>query len=313
MTRHRFVLAALVAAGGCSYAHIGSGEVGVIKTPDGVKPQPVTAGDWRIGMFDHTTKYSIRSQEKEERLDVQSVDGLGITLDTSIRYHAIPGEVVGLDQELGPDYYAVLIGPTLRSQARRVVGRFKPDEIYSTEREKIERLIREGVETAIKGRHIELEAVLVRNVVLPSQIQQKITEKLAAEQEALEMQFVIEKQDQENKAKLAAAKAEQERQRIADQQAADSKRAQAQAKADADRIAAKAAAEVKRLDAQATADYEKTVGQYLTAAMLRLQEIDAQKAFAQSPSSKLVLMGGSGAHTLLDLRGASSGKDAPYP
>ncbi len=314
MTMHHAVLAALIAgAGACSYAHIGSGEVGVVKTPDGVQQTPLQAGVWRIGMFDHSTAYSVRSQEKEERLDVQSADGLGITLDTSIRYHVIPEEVVALDRELGPDYYSVLLGPTLRSQARRVVGRFKPEEIYSTQRELIERQIREGVEAAIKGRHVALEAVLVRNVGLPEQIQQKITDKLAAEQEALQMKFVLAKQEAEDQQKLMQTRAEAERSKIDADAHAQTQRTQAQATADSSRIAAQAAADAKRLDAQATADYEKVVAQYLTPAILKLQEIDASKAFAQSPSSKLVLMGGTGAHTLLDLRGGSGGKDAPYP
>ncbi len=302
-------LAALVAVtGACSYAHIGSGEVGVVKTPDGVKPAPMPPGDWRMGMFDHATTYSVRSQEKEERLDVQSADGLGITLDTSIRYHAIPEEVVALDQELGPDYYAVLIGPTLRSQARRVVGRFKPEEIYSSQRELIERQIREGVEAAIKGRHIQLEAVLVRNVGLPAQIQQKITDKLASEQEALQMKFVLAKQEAEDQQKLMQTRAEAERAKIQSETQAEAQRTQAQADADASRIAAKAAADAKRLDAQATSDYEKAVATYLTPAILKLQEIDASKALAHSPNAKLVLMGGGGAQTLLDLRGVAAAK-----
>lgn len=306
--QHLWVATLLVAGGACSYAHIGSGEVGVIKTPDGVQPKPLPPGDWRIGMFDHTTAYSVRSQEKEERLDVQSADGLGITLDTSIRYHAIPEEAVALDQELGPDYYAVLIGPTLRSQARRVVGRFKPEEIYSTQRELIERQIREGVEAAIKGRHVQLEAVLVRNVGLPAQIQQKITDKLAAEQEALQMKFVLAKQESEDQQRLMQTRAEAERAKIEADAQAQTQRTQAQAAADAARIAAQAAADAKRLDAQATADYEKTVGGFLTAAILKLEEIDASKAFAQSPNAKLVLMGSGGAQTLVDLRGIGAGK-----
>jgi regulator of protease activity HflC (stomatin/prohibitin superfamily) len=309
MTLDRSLLAAIAIAGACNYAHIGSGEMGVVKTPEGVKQAPLTAGDWRIGMFDHATAYSVRSQEREERLDVQSVDGLGITLDTSIRFHVVPNEVVALDMELGPDYYAVLLGPTLRSQARRVVGRFKPDEIYSSQRELIEREIRSGVEAAIKGRHIQLEAVLVRNVGLPAQIQQKITDKLASEQEALQMKFVLAKQEAEDKQRLMQTQAEAERQKIHDQQAADTQRAQAQAGADAVRISAQAAADAKRIDGQATADYEKLVAQFLTPAILKLQEIDASKALAHSPNAKLVLMSGA-AHPLLDLRG---GKDAPYP
>ena len=301
-------LVIVIATTACSYAHIGSGEVGVIKTPDGVQPKPLPPGVWRVGMFDHTTTYSVRSQEKEERLDVQSADGLGITLDTSIRYHAIPEEAVALDQELGPDYYAVLIGPTLRSQARRVVGRFKPEEIYSTQRELIERQIREGVEAAIKGRHIQLEAVLVRNVGLPAQIQQKITDKLASEQEALQMKFVLAKQEAEDEQRLMQTKAESERKKIEADSEAETQLTSAKAAADAERVAAEAAADAKRIDAKATADYEKTVGGFLTASILKLQEIEASKALAASPNAKLVLMGGSGAQTLLDLRGVAAGK-----
>ncbi|HEY6037877.1 MAG TPA: prohibitin family protein, partial [Kofleriaceae bacterium] len=219
---------------GCSYAHVGAGEMAVVRTPDGVEQHAYSPGDWHIGVFDHATKYSVRSQEREERLDVQSSDGLGITLETSIRFHAIPSEVVALDQELGQDYYSVLLGPTLRSQARRVVGRFKPEEIYSSQREVIERQIREGVENAIRGRHVELEAVLVRNVSLPQQLQQKITDKLAQEQEAL-------KQQAEDQEKLAATKAEAERQKIQADAQAEAARVQAQGAADAARIAAQAA------------------------------------------------------------------------
>jgi regulator of protease activity HflC (stomatin/prohibitin superfamily) len=295
---------------GCGWAHIGAGEVGVRWTRDGLEQQVYGAGEHHIGVFDHMTTYSVRSQEKEERLDIQSVDGLGITLDTSIRYHAIPSEVVALHQELGPEYYQVLIGPTLRSQARRVVGRFKPEEIYSTQREMIERQIREGVEAAIKGRHVEVEAVLVRNVVLPEAIQQKITQKLSAEQEALQMKYELAKQDAQNELQRMQANGEKERQHIND----DIRQMQAEAEAKHVRIAAEAAADAKRLDGQATADYNRTVEKSLTPTVLRLREIEASMAIATSPNAKLVLGGGVGAHALLDLRGATAvAKDAPAP
>jgi len=306
------ILGLAILTGGCFYAHVGAGEVAVVRTPSGVEKRVYQPGDWHIGFFDKATTYSARSQEREEELKVQSSDGLGIILETSIRYHIVPGEAVELDQELGNDYYAILIGPTLRSQARRVVGRFKPEEIYSTQRELIERQIREGVEAAIKGRHIELEAVLVRNVQLPQEIQQVIIQKLEAEQSALKMQYVLAEQASEDQRKLAAAKATADRQKIESEAAADAARLKARGEADSVRIAAQAAADAKALDAAATANYEKQVQQYLTASILRLQEIEASKALARSPNAKLVLMGGAGAHTLLDLRGGDD-KGRPYP
>jgi regulator of protease activity HflC (stomatin/prohibitin superfamily) len=274
---------ALVLLTACTYTSIGSGEVGVVRTPNGMDQRIYTAGDWRIGADDRATVYSVRSQERAERLEIQSSDGLGITLDTSIRFHVVPDEVLALDQELGPDYYNVLLGPTLKSQARRVVGRYKPEQIYSTERDQIEKEIREGMEGAIKGRHIALEAVLVRNVVLPPQLQAAITNKLEAEQSALKMKFVIAEQEAEDQKALEEAKATAER----------------------TRIAAEAAADAKRLDAQATDDYQRIISQHLTTAILRVQEIAANKAIADSPNAKLVLMGagnGSNNKTVLDLR-----------
>jgi len=51
------------------------------------------------------------------------------------------------------------------------------------------------------------------------------------------------------------------------------------------------------------------VAQYLNGAVLKLQEVDATKALAQSPNAKLVLLGGGGGvQPLLDLRGAVDAK-----
>ena len=281
--------------GACATLSVGSGEVAIVRTPSGMDSHVYTAGDWHIGGDDQAITYSVRSQEHSERLEVQSSDGLGIVLDTSIRYHVVPGEVVALDQELGPSYYDVLLGPTLKSQARRVVGKFKPEEIYSTQRDLIERQIRDGVENAIKGRHIELEAVLVRNVTLPPQLQAAITEKLEAEQAALE-----QKSDDEKL--LDQARAEAERKKVEAEATSQAQITAAQGAADAARIAAQAAADAKRLDAQATDDYQRIVAQHLNAAILKLREIEATKAVADSPNAKLVLMGQGAEKTVLDMR-----------
>ncbi len=290
----------LALAGGstaCSFARVGAGQVAVVRTPDGVENKVYPTGDWHIGIWDTPTTYSIRSQERAEQLEVLASNGLHIDLDTSIRYHIVPEDAVALDRELGEHYYSILIGPTLRSQARRVVGRYQPEEIYSTQREAIERQIREGVETAIKGRHIVLEAVLIRNVKLPAQIQAAINNKLEAEQQALKMKYVIKEAEAEEQKKMMQVKAEAERQKIA-----------AQAQADAIRLAAEAQADAKKIDGAATAEYERLVEAHLTPGMLHLREIQATQDLAKSPNSKLVFLG-EGAHpaTLLDLRSLKSG------
>jgi regulator of protease activity HflC (stomatin/prohibitin superfamily) len=282
----------------CSYARVGSGEVAIVRTPDGVNPNVLQTGDWHIGVYDSATIYNARSQEQAEQLEVLASNGLKIILDASIRYHIVAEEAVALDKELGVHYYATLLGPTLRSQARRVVGRYQPEEIYSTQREAIERAIREGVDAAIKGRHLVLEAVLIRNVRLPDEIQTAINHKLEAEQKALEMKFVIARAQAEAEQRLLEVKADAERQAI-----------EAQARANALKIDALAAAEAKRIDGQATADYHKSLSGSLNDTVLRFYQIDATRRLALSPNSKLIFLGGSGRapETLLDLRGGPSG------
>jgi regulator of protease activity HflC (stomatin/prohibitin superfamily) len=296
-------IAALGSTGCATFVSVGSGEMAVVHTPGGAAPVPLSPGDYHLGVDDTATSYSVRSQEHAEKLEVLSSDGLSIELDASIRYHAIPGEVVALDREVGENYYDVLLGPTLRSQARRVVGRFRPEEIYSTQRELIEKQINDGIAKAITGRHVELEAVLIKNVTLPATIQSAINDKLEKEQAALKMKYVEDEQKAQDQVKMMQANDEAERQRVVTQSAAD-----------ALKISAQAAADAKRVEGKGLADYQKAIQSSLTPEILRLREIEATRALADSPNTKLVL-GPGATKTMVDLRGASGGgaRSTPVP
>src|ERR1700760_74839 len=87
-------LAGACSAGCGSVWSVGSGEVAVVHTPTGVAPTPLQPGDYSLSPNDTVTPYTVRSQERAEQLDVLSADGERIVLDTSVRFHAIPGEVV---------------------------------------------------------------------------------------------------------------------------------------------------------------------------------------------------------------------------
>jgi regulator of protease activity HflC (stomatin/prohibitin superfamily) len=275
----------------CTYATVGSGEVGVVWTPEG-KPRALPEGEWSIHYGDRATLYNARSQEKGEALEVLAANGLRIVLDTSIRYHIVVPEAVALDHELGVDYYAVLLGPTLRSQARRVVGRYQPEEIYSTQREAIERQIRDGVAEGVKGRHIVLEGVLIRNVTLPDSIQAAINDKLQAEQAALKMKYVIAEAEAQGTKQLMEAKSQAERGKIA-----------ALSQAEIERIQADSAAQAKKIDAQATDEYERLVQLHMSDRMLQWQKIEAMKALSASPNAKVIMLGGEGkSGTVVDVK-----------
>lgn len=262
----RFVFTPLLLGAGCMT--VPTGHVAVLWTPGGLKENLYREGEYLISPLDNAALYDSRSQEHDERIEVLAVNGLRIALDASVRYHVLADELLKLDRELGPDYYAILIGPTLRSQARRVVGRYTPEEIYSSQRELIEREIREGIEKALQGRHIQLEAILIRDVVLPGEIQRAINDKLQAEQASLKEKYLIDQ-----------AKQEMEKARIQAESEAERMRLRAQGEADARRIAAKAAD-----------DANKLLEQHVTDKTLKWQQLQAIERLAQSPSAKVILL-----------------------
>ena len=141
--------------------------------------------------------YDLRVQEMKEELSVLSNNGLDIRVDASVRYRAEPSKLFELHTQTGPRYSEILVGPIVRSEARKVFGRYAPEEIYSTKREQIEKEIYDEVLRALQGKHVVVEAILVRDVTLPQSIREAIADKLAEEQRSQKMRFTLEKERQE--------------------------------------------------------------------------------------------------------------------
>ncbi len=194
---HRLLAAALAAAlTGCST--IPTGRTGVEWTPiHGTVSRTLGEGFHFVSPFSHIYDVDLREQQQDVELDVLADNGLEIKLRSSILFQPISSEAYELIKETGPAYYSTLVGPYVRSSARRVVGRYSPEEIYSTKREQIEREIREDVSAKLDGRHLRVNAILIREVHLPPVVQTAIQAKLKEEQRALEMRFVLDRTRQE--------------------------------------------------------------------------------------------------------------------
>lgn len=158
--------------------------------------------------------YEVRQQELFEKMSVLSVNGLEIKLDASVWYQPISTELGFLHKTRGENYLERVIQPSIRSATRSVVGRYTPEQIYSSKRDAIQNEIFEETKKILDNQHVQLNEVLVRDVTLPQTIKTAIENKLGQEQESLEYEFRLEK----------AAK-EAERQRI-----------EARGKSDANRI-----------------------------------------------------------------------------
>ena len=171
----------------------------------GTLKEPIGEGEHFVSPFSDIYKYDLREQEHQESLDVLANNGLAIILDASILFKPVSSELYLLQTEIGPDYYRILIGPLLRSGARKVVGRYTPEEIYSTKREEVEKEIFAEVNRKLQSRHVQVDGILIRDVHLPAIVQAAIELKLQQEQRALAMQFVLDKERKEAERKKIEA------------------------------------------------------------------------------------------------------------
>jgi regulator of protease activity HflC (stomatin/prohibitin superfamily) len=207
----RRALALLLAAApflpGCRCPTVNSGHRGIVfKTLGGGTSKEILGeGMHLIPIWNHVIQYDTRVHEMKEQLIVLSSNGLTLRVDASVRFRPKMEELFELQTQIGPDYDQKVIGPIVRSEARKVFGRYQPEEIYSTKREEIERQIYDEVLRALEGKHVIVEAVLVRDVDLPEAIKVAIGDKLAEEQRAQKMRFTLDRERQEAQRKLIEA------------------------------------------------------------------------------------------------------------
>ena len=173
---------------------IDSGEVGVLYRTFGggvvTDELPLGEGFHVVAPWNKVFVYNVRQQELLEReMLVLSANGLEIKLDASVLYQPTAATVGFLHQTRGQDYLSSVIIPAVRSATRSVVGRYTPEQLYSTKRDAIQSEIFEETKRIVEPQYIQLNAILVRDVKLPATIKTAIESKLKQEQESLEYEF----------------------------------------------------------------------------------------------------------------------------
>ncbi|HZJ18993.1 MAG TPA: prohibitin family protein [Pricia sp.] len=231
---------------------IGSGDAGVLFRTFGggvvTDGPPMGEGFHIVAPWNKVFVYETRQQEVFEKMQVLSSNGLRIKLGASVWFEPKREFLGKLHQEKGTEYIQRVLLPTIRSAARSVVGRYTPEQLYSSKRDAIQAEIYEETKKIVDGQYIQLNEVLVRDITLPATIKEAIQRKLKQEQESLEYEF-----------RLVTARKEAEKVTI-----------EAQGKADANRI----------------------LSASLNDKILRDKGIDATLELAESPNSKVIIIGG---------------------
>lgn len=192
--------------------------------------------------------YETRQQETSEEMSALSSNGLEIKIEFSTWYQPKWEDLGILHAQIGTNYLNRIVIPAMRSAARSVVGRYTPEQIYSTKRDAIQEEIFEETKKLLDEKYVQLNQVLIRSVTLPPTIKSAIESKLKQEQEALEYEFKLDKAAQE--------------------------------------------AERQRVEAEGKAKANSIVSASITDKILRDKGIEATLKLAESPNSKVVIIGG---------------------
>lgn len=184
-----------------SIVNIGAGEAGVLWKRFGggveIEKPPLSEGLKLVAPWNKVFIYEVRQQELFEKMKVLSSNGLDIQLDASAWYLPELEKLGLLHKTRGERYLDRVLKPAIRSATRSVVGRYTPEQIYSSKRDAIQSEIFDETKKILKNQYVQLNSVLVRDVTLPPTIKDAIERKLRQEQESLEYKFRIEKAEKE--------------------------------------------------------------------------------------------------------------------
>lgn len=158
--------------------------------------------------------YNVQINEHFEKMNVLSKNGLNIEIDLSLRFFPERDRIGTLHNEVGQDYLRKIIIPEIRSATREVIGKYLPEELYSTKREAIQEEILNITRNKIESKNLVLDDVLIREVNLPQTLQDAIERKLKEEQLSLEYEFRLDRERREAERKVIEAHAKAEANKI---------------------------------------------------------------------------------------------------
>ncbi|MFL6302618.1 MAG: prohibitin family protein [Candidatus Sulfotelmatobacter sp.] len=197
-----FVIVILLFA---SVTRVGTGHVGVLTLFGRVTNETLGEGIHLINPMKTNNELSIQTQTLKESASVPSSEGLMMALDTSLIYHLSPDRAGEVFQKIGGDYETIVVEPTLRSAIREATASHTANALYTGEREMVAKQIFEQVNESLAKRGITVENVLLRDIQLPATLKASIEAKQQAEQEALAMNFRLQKETQEAQRKRIEA------------------------------------------------------------------------------------------------------------
>ena len=197
---------------GC--AIIRPGEVGVKQKLGKLSQETQTQGVmWYMPFTTKIIRTNIQLNDIELSLSLPSKEGLSIVAQISILYKIDEKSVPNVIRNLGLGYETI-ISNVFRSASADVCSKYFAKDMHSGMRAEIEESIKVKMNETLQNEGINVNAVLMKSIQLPAGLANSIEQKLQAEQDAMRMEFVLQKEKLEAQRKIIEATGTKDAQKI---------------------------------------------------------------------------------------------------
>ena len=198
---------------------VGAGETGVKFNllAGGVQEDELGEGIHLKAPWVKVDKFNARTQDytmskvvaegavrRDDRVRTVTKEGLYVNLDITVLYRIMPDKADVIRQTIGKEgqYQEIVIRPTVRNSVREIISKYNAMDIYGENRAIVEDEMYEAMATQLRSRNIVVEKLLIRDVGLPEELARAIEAKKTSEQEALRMEYVLDKEKLEKERRI---------------------------------------------------------------------------------------------------------------
>ena len=226
-----------------------------------------------IWPWDKLFIYDLRLQSSSQTINAISKDGVNVTAQMNVRYQLAHRAVAVLHKFIGPQYLETVIDPEVGSVAREVISKYTAEEVY-TSRDAIQSQVRAGTQKSLGAnldRLVQPEATeqpdpkhyndFLQGSIQILDILVLSIELPPAVVDAINSQTAQFYMIQEYKFRVESEAQESQR---------------------------------KQIEANGIAAFQQTVSKGISDSYLRWRGIDATLRLAQSPNTKIVVIGSGG-------------------
>lgn len=146
--------------------------------------------------WDHMQVYDVRIQSISEEVNALTKNGLRVSLKMTIRYSPQYDMLGLLHQQVGPDYVRRIVLPEVESSLRTMIASYSAENVYTLQNEIVSKIINQAGSGAA-NRYVHIDDVLIREIILPTLIQDAIEQKIEQMELSMAYEYRLEREMKE--------------------------------------------------------------------------------------------------------------------